>query len=66
MLAALPRWAVCSNKLGAYASEELDRFGWEPDVALFALAGWNARAVAAEGDLVLSAPGDVLRLVGRT
>lgn len=29
----------------------------------FALAGWNARAGAEPGDLVLAEPGDVLRLV---
>ena len=36
MLGALPRWAVCSNKLGDYARQDLDRWGWEPEVALFA------------------------------
>lgn len=36
MLGALPRWAVCSNKLGEYARQDLDRWGWKPDVALFA------------------------------
>lgn len=36
MLSALSRWAVCSNKLGAYARGELDRWGWKPDAALFA------------------------------
>jgi phosphoglycolate phosphatase-like HAD superfamily hydrolase len=38
MLAALPRWAVCSNKLGRYAREELGALGWTPDVAVFAEA----------------------------
>jgi phosphoglycolate phosphatase-like HAD superfamily hydrolase len=38
MLDELPRWALCSNKLGAYAREELERLGWEPAVALFAEA----------------------------
>lgn len=36
MLSVLPRWAVCSNKLGDYARQELDRWGWKPDAALFA------------------------------
>ena len=29
------RWSVCSNKIGRYASAELDRLGWQPEVALF-------------------------------
>lgn len=36
LVAALDRWAVCSNKVGASARAELDRLGWEPVVALFA------------------------------
>ena len=36
MIAALPRWAVCSNKLGTYARREIESLGWRPDVALFA------------------------------
>ncbi len=32
--------------------------------ATFALAGWNPRVVAEDGDLVLSKPADVLELVG--
>ncbi len=35
MLSALERWAVCSNKLGAYARPEIESLGWRPDVALF-------------------------------
>jgi HAD superfamily hydrolase (TIGR01549 family) len=31
--------------------------------AAFALAGWNPRAVAADGDVVLAAPADVLALL---
>ena len=31
--------------------------------AAFALAGWNPRAVTAEGDVVLRRPGDLLRLL---
>lgn len=108
MLDALPRWAICSNKLGDYARQELDALGWKPDVALFAetfegpkclgpvldelglraeevlyvgdsehdrtcardagvrfaLAGWNERVTAEDGDLVLSEPADVLRALG--
>ena len=109
MLGRLEQWAVCSNKLGAYAQEEIAQLGWRPDVALFteafggpkrlapvlealdvaaagvvfvgdsehdrvcareagvtfALAGWNPRAEAVEGDIVLGDPGDVLPLLTR-
>jgi phosphoglycolate phosphatase-like HAD superfamily hydrolase len=107
MLGMLPRWAVCSNKLGAYARREIEVLGWHPEIALFsedfggpkrlqpvldelrvgaadvvfvgdseydrrcareagaafALAGWNARATAEPGDVVLSEPHDVLTLI---
>jgi len=33
--------------------------------ATFALAGWNPRAEALPGDLVLERPGDLLALLGR-
>jgi phosphoglycolate phosphatase-like HAD superfamily hydrolase len=36
MVAALRRWAVCSNKVRACGSAELARLGWAPDVARFA------------------------------
>jgi phosphoglycolate phosphatase-like HAD superfamily hydrolase len=36
MLAALPRWAVCSNKLGEAARQEIARLGWDPEVGMFA------------------------------
>jgi len=32
----LDRWAVCSNKHPRSGWAELDRFGWTPDLALFA------------------------------
>jgi HAD superfamily hydrolase (TIGR01549 family) len=35
LLRALPRWAVCSNKLGTAGRRELDGLGWTPEVALF-------------------------------
>ena len=105
VLAQLPRWAVCSNKVRRVGVSELAQFGWTPAIALFAddfggqlkfldpvldrlevaasdvlfvgdtshdrecaraagaafgLAGWNARAVAERGDIVLSRPTDVL------
>jgi phosphoglycolate phosphatase-like HAD superfamily hydrolase len=36
LLAALTRWAVCSNKASAPGHVELARLGWAPAVALFA------------------------------
>lgn len=36
ILGQLDRWAVCSNKHGPSARTELERLGWEPEVALFA------------------------------
>jgi HAD superfamily hydrolase (TIGR01549 family) len=36
MIAALDRWAVCSNKQPGAGRAELAQFGWEPVVALFA------------------------------
>lgn len=106
----LGRWAVCSNKIGDHGRAELLRFGWTPEVAMFAesfggpkspapvlralglrpeealfigdtahdracalsvgvpfaLAGWNPRAVAEAGDLVLASPIDVLGALGHS
>ena len=36
LVARRVRWSVCSNKIGRYASAELARLGWKPEVALFA------------------------------
>ena len=36
LLARLDRWAVCSNKHPVGGHPELERLGWEPEVALFA------------------------------
>lgn len=33
---ALDRWAVCSNKLAASGTAELERLGWTPQLAMFA------------------------------
>jgi HAD superfamily hydrolase (TIGR01549 family) len=35
MLARLDRWAVCSNKHPDSGRLDLDRWGWQPEVALF-------------------------------
>jgi HAD superfamily hydrolase (TIGR01549 family) len=109
LVAALPTWAVCSNKDARSATAELDRLGWRPTVACFtdtfgggpkelgpvldalgvdagdivfvgdtahdracaravgapfALAAWNPRAVAVDGDVVLRTPLDLLAVLG--
>ncbi len=109
VVAALMRWAVCSNKVRAAGTAELARLGWNPEVVrfaedfsggpktlgpvlealgsppaaevlfvgdtahdracaseagvAFALAGWNPRAIEADGDLVLRDPRELLRLI---
>lgn len=35
LVAALPRWAICSNKSRASGTSELARLGWSPELALF-------------------------------
>jgi HAD superfamily hydrolase (TIGR01549 family) len=108
LVARLGRWAVCSNKHPLAGKAELERLGWQPDVAMFAdsfdgpkhlgpvldaiglrpdevifvgdtdhdrrcardvgcdfaLAGWNPRASAVVGDLVLGRPLDLLLHLG--
>jgi HAD superfamily hydrolase (TIGR01549 family) len=110
LLGSLDRWAVCSNKHPVAGRAELERFGWQPEVALFSdafdgpkhlqpvldalglgvhevvfvgdtahdrrvasdvgarfgLAGWNARAEARSGDIVLRSPADVVALLDAT
>lgn len=36
MIGKLPRWALCSNKHPKNAAAELDRLGWQPEVAMYA------------------------------
>ena len=36
LVARLDRWAVCSNKHQRSGRAELERLGWQPEVALFA------------------------------
>jgi phosphoglycolate phosphatase-like HAD superfamily hydrolase len=43
-----------------------DRACAREEGALFALAGWNPRAVAADGDVVLERPDQLLELLGLT
>lgn len=70
MLAALPRWAVLSNKHPDSAVAELRRLGWEPEALMCADAfGWahkslrpmlDALGIAASGVVMVGdSPGDV-------
>ena len=36
LLGALDRWAVCSHKVRESGVAELERLGWQPELALFA------------------------------
>ena len=46
MLAAIPRWAILSNKHPAPARRELDRLGWEPELVMCADAfDWEHKAL---------------------
>jgi len=36
LITGLRRWAVCSNKQRTSALREMDRLGWDPEVAMFA------------------------------
>ena len=60
MLSALPRWAVCSNKLGDYARQDLGRWGWEPEVAVFAEELGGPKRLGPVLDELELGPGDVL------
>lgn len=106
----LNEWAVCSNKHPVSGRAELQRLGWNPNVAmfsdtfngpkspqpvlramklsasealfvgdtahdracalqagmLFALAGWNPRAIAEPGDIVLQTPDDLLDVLNHS
>lgn len=47
LLAALDRWAVCSNKHPDSGFADLDRWGWRPEVVLFSDAfGWGEKRLA--------------------
>lgn len=65
MLAALERWAVCSNKHPRSGHAELERLGWRPEVALFADAFDGPKRLGPVLDALAVAPADVL-FVGDT
>lgn len=60
MLDELPRWAVCSNKLGDYARQELDRLGWKPEVAVFAESFEGPKRLGPVLDELRLEPADVV------
>jgi phosphoglycolate phosphatase len=60
-LAGLDRWALCSNKHPASGLAELQRLGWEPEVALFAdHFGWAHKSIGPVLDVMGLAPDDVV------
>lgn len=60
LLDALPRWALCSNKLGAAGRRELAHLGWEPAVALFAEDFGGAKCLDPVLDALDVRAGDVV------
>lgn len=65
LVARLDRWAVCSNKHGTSGRAELERLGWEPEVALFADAFEGPKELGPVLDLLGVGGSDVL-FVGDT
>ena len=65
MLAGVGRWAVCSNKHPRSGRRELERLGWEPEVALFADAFDGPKALPPVLDVLGVDPEGVL-FVGDT
>jgi len=61
MLGTLERWAVCSNKAAASATAEMDRLGWQPEVAYFADDfGWKAKRLEPVLEALSASPSDVV------
>ncbi len=62
LVGALDRWAVCSNKVGRFGRVELDRLGWQPEVAHFAeeFGGGPKRLAPVLDALGQPAPDDVV------
>jgi phosphoglycolate phosphatase-like HAD superfamily hydrolase len=65
LVAALDRWAVCSNKRGDSGRAELARLGWAPDVALFSDDFGGAKQLGPVLDALGLGPSEVL-FVGDT
>lgn len=66
LVAALERWAVCSNKHPRGGVPELARLGWTPDVALFADAfGFAGKTLGPVLDALTLGPDDII-FVGDT
>jgi HAD superfamily hydrolase (TIGR01549 family) len=60
VVAALGRWAICSNKHPRSGRDELARLGWHPEVALFADAFGGPKHLGPVLDALDVGPGDVL------
>lgn len=60
LVAALERWAVCSNKHPRSGRAELQRLAWEPDVALFADAFDGPKSLPPVLDALGLEPTDVV------
>ena len=61
MLAALPRWAVLSNKHPDSAVAEMARLGWEPELLMCADAfGWAHKSLKPMLDVLGLGPEDVV------
>jgi HAD superfamily hydrolase (TIGR01549 family) len=65
LLAGIGRWAVCSNKHALAGRAELDRLGWEPEVALFSDAFAGSKELGPVLDALALEPADIL-FVGDT
>ena len=61
VLDAVPRWAVCSNKHPESGRAELERLGWEPEVAMFADEfGWAHKSLPPVLERLAVGPAEVL------
>jgi phosphoglycolate phosphatase-like HAD superfamily hydrolase len=65
LIAALDRWAVCSNKHRRSGSAEIARLGWQPDIALFADAFDGPKQLGPVLEALGAAPAEVI-FVGDT
>lgn len=65
LVAALDRWAVCSNKHARSGRAELARLRWDPDVALFADAFGGPKRLPPVLD-ALGVPAEAVVFVGDT
>jgi HAD superfamily hydrolase (TIGR01549 family) len=65
LLNEIDRWAVCSNKQSESGRRELERLGWQPEVALFSDAFDGPKSVEPVLDALGASPDEVV-FVGDT